>query len=99
MLDFNAGVGLKQTQTKIGELRFKQHFPKVTQSWFAKKIISKKDNIYLNHLMDEVAHIKLSKEEYPIPAPKNVPRNIAFVENPDKKQSINTMKTRFLCKC
>ena len=95
VLDFNAGVGLKQTKTKLGELRFKQHFPKATQSWVAKTIISKKGKIYLNHLNDEVGHIKLSKEEYPIPAPKNVPKNIAFVENPDKKQSINTMRTRF----
>ena len=42
--------------------------------------------------MDEVVHLQLSKEEYPISAPKYVPRNIALVEKPDKKQSI---KTRF----
>ena len=45
--------------------------------------------------MDEVVHLKLSKEEYPIPAPGNVPKNITLVEKPDKKQSINTMRTRF----
>ena len=45
--------------------------------------------------MDEVAHLQLSKGEYPIPAPKNVPKNIALVEKPDKKQFINTMRTRF----
>ena len=95
VLDFNAGVGLKQAGTKLGELRSKQQFSKVAQLCVAKKIISKKDKTYLNHLMDEVVHLKLSKEEYPIPAPGNVPKNITLVEKPNKKQSINTMRTRF----
>ena len=94
MLDFNAGLGLKQAETKL-ELRFKKQFSKVVQSLVAKKIISKKGKIYLNHLMDEVVQQQLSQEEYPIPAPKNVRKNIALVETPDKKQSINTMRTRF----
>ena len=97
VLDFSAGVGLKQAETKLGELRFEQQFSKVAQSWVAQKIISKKDKIYLSHWMDEVVHLQLSKEEDPIPAPKSVPKNIALVEKPDKKQSINinTMRTRF----
>lgn len=45
--------------------------------------------------MDEVVHLKLSKEEYLISAPRNVPKNIAFVEKLYKKQSINTMRKRF----
>ena len=95
VLDFNAGVGLKQAETKLGELRFKQQFSKAAQLWVAKKIVLKKDKTYLNHLMDEVVHLKLSKEECPIPAPGNVPKNIIIAEKPDKKQSINTMRTRF----
>ena len=95
VLDFNAGLGLKQAETKLGELRFKKQFSKVVKSLVAKKIIWKKGEIYLNHLMDEVVQRQLSKEEYPIPAPKNVRKNIALVETPDKKQSINTMRTRF----
>ena len=83
-LDFNAGVGLQQAETKFLELRFKQQFSKVTQSWIAKKFISKKGKVYLNHL----------NEEYLIPAPKNVPKNIAVVEKPDKKY-INTIRRRF----
>ena len=95
MLDFNAVVGLKQVEFKLGELRFKQQFSKVTQSWFAKQIISNKDKIYFHLSMDEVVHLKLSKEEYLISAPRNVPKNIAFVEKLYKKQSINTMRKRF----
>ena len=98
MLDFNAVVGLKQVEFKLGELRFKQQFSKVTQSWFAKQIISNKDKIQFHLLMDEVVHLKLSKEEYLISAPRNVPKNIAFVEKLYKKQSINTMRKDFLWK-
>ena len=42
--------------------------------------------------MDEVVHPKLSKEEYPIPTPKSVPKNIALAEKPDKKRY--TLKTQ-----
>ena len=73
-LDFNSGVGLKQVETKLGELRFKQKFSKVPQSWVSKKIILKKDKIYLNHFMDEVVHLKLWIEAYHILAPKMFPR-------------------------
>ena len=45
--------------------------------------------------MDKVVHLKLSKEEYTNPAPKNVPKDIELVGKRDKKQSNNTMRTRF----
>ena len=34
--DFKTGVGVKHLETKLGELRFKQQFSKVTQSWVSK---------------------------------------------------------------
>ena len=43
--------------------------------------------------MDEVVDLKLLREEYPIPAPKNVPKNITLVEKPENKSI--TMRTRF----
>ena len=43
--------------------------------------------------MDEVVDLKLLREEYPIPAPKNVPKNITLVEKPGNKSI--TMRTRF----
>ena len=46
-------------------------------------------------MTDEVVHLKLSKEEYTTPAPKNVTKYIELVEKRDKKQSNNTMRTRF----
>ena len=73
-LDFNAGVGLRQVETKFVELRFKQQFPKVTQSWIARKFISKKDKIYSSHLMDKVVDLKLSNEEISFLLQKMFPR-------------------------
>ena len=34
--------------------------------------------------MDEAVHLQLSKEDKPIPTPKNVPKNVALIEKPDK---------------
>ena len=47
--------------------------------------------------MDEVVHLQLSKEEYHIPVPKNVPKNIALVQKPDKKQSTNNYENKIFC--
>ena len=90
VLDFNAGFALKQAETKLENLDLSCNFQKLPNHGLQK--MYQRKEIYLNHLMDEVVHLQLSKEEYPISAPKYVPRNIALVEKPDKKQSI---KTRF----
>ena len=47
--------------------------------------------------MDEVVHLKLSKEEYPTPAPKNVPKDIELVEKRDKKQSNDNHESKIFC--
>ena len=83
VLDFNSGVGLCQAQTEGGDLRYKQQFSKVTQSWVVKKMASKKDKLFLTHLMCEVEHLRT---------------NIALTEKPDKKESIGVMRTRFVVK-
>ncbi len=96
ILDFNSGVRLPQAKTKSGKLKFKQQFSKVTQTWVVKKLASPKDRAYLNHLIDEVKHIQLSGEEYPLPSLGNVPSNIAPTEKPNKQEAIDNMRTRFL---
>ena len=45
VLDFNAGDGLKQAETKLGELRFKQQFSKVTQHGLQKNYIKQRQNL------------------------------------------------------
>jgi hypothetical protein len=46
--------------------------------------------------MDNVMHIRNTDEIYFAPQPKYVPDNIAGSEKPDKEESINNMRTRFL---
>ena len=58
-LDFNAGVGLQHPKTKKGELRYKQQFSRITQSWFVKKATDKKERIYMENLMEDTIAIKL----------------------------------------
>ena len=48
--------------------------------------------------MDEAVHLQLLKEEYPIPAPKNVPKNVALIEKPDKNNLLTLWEQDFLCK-
>ena len=67
VLDFNSGVGSQQAVTKAGNLRYKQQFSRVTQNWVVKKVSSKKERMYIKHLMDFVIHIKLTKEQFPVP--------------------------------
>ena len=94
-LDFNAGVGLQHAKTKKGELRYKQQFLRITQSWLVKKVTDKKERIYMEDLMEETIAIKTSDKAYPVPRLKSVPKNIAPTEKPDKREVINNTKTRF----
>ena len=74
VLDFNADVGPKQAKTKPGELRFKQHFSKVTQSLVAKKFISKKGKIHLNYLWMKLCIYNYRKKINPFLLQKMFPR-------------------------
>ena len=94
-LDFNAGMGLQHPKTKKGELRYKQQFSRITQSWFVKKVTDKKERIYMEDLMEETIAIKTSNMAYPVPCLKNVPKNIAPTEKPDKRGVIKQHENRF----
>ena len=52
VLDFNSGHST-HAKNKQGDLRYKQQFSEVTQSWVVKKISEKKDYSYKEYLMDE----------------------------------------------
>ena len=60
-----------------------------------KKVTDKKERIYVEDLMKETTAIKTANMAYPVPCLKNVPKNIARTENPDKREVINNTKTRF----
>lgn len=51
VLDFNSGIGITQAETKTGNKRYKLQFSKITQCWVVKKIASKKDKLYIEHLL------------------------------------------------
>ena len=95
ILDFNSGVGLNQATTSNQQLRYKQQFSKVTQSWVIKKIKLPKDKVYMDHLLDEIKYMQETRDKYPTPKLNNVPSNIALTEKPDKTDSIENMKSRF----
>ena len=73
----------------------KQQFSRITQSWFVKKVTYKKERIYVENLMEETIAIKTSNMAYPVPCLKNVIKNTAPTEKPDKNEVINNTKTRF----
>ena len=96
MLDYNAGVNLGQAQTKLGQLRYKQSYSKVINSWCVKKIAAEKPREYIDKLLDITVNLKLSGDVCELPKTKVVPNYIAPIEKPPKQEAIENMRTRFL---
>ena len=96
VLDFNSGVGAQQATTKAGNLRFKQQYSRITDTWVLKKIASKKNRTYRYDLMEDVFYLKKSNENYPIASLHDVPQNIAPIEKPDKAEAMMNQRTRFI---
>ena len=95
VLDFNAGSSVGQAKTKDGRLRYKQSFSKVTQNWVVKKIAAEKSRHYIHDLF-ECTIDRNTKFEDNIPQTGEIPKNIAPFEKPDKEESIQSMRTRFV---
>ena len=98
VLDFNAGTNRKQATTKKGKLQYKQSYSKVTQSWVVKKISEYKKRNYLTNIMQEIERHKIDAESGTenINVDSEIPKNIAPIEKPDKKEAIKKMHSRFL---
>ena len=61
VLDYNSGVDCKQAVTKEGDLRYKQCFSKVTQTWVVKRINKKKkEHNFIKDLM--ISLLEMSSE-------------------------------------
>ena len=95
VMDFNSGVNSNQATTKSGELRYKQSFSKVTQSWVVKKIKERKHRNYLSSIMHEIESQKDNGGFSQINVPTDIPANIAPIEKPDKKEAVKNMHSRF----
>lgn len=61
ILDYSARIGLQQIETKDGKKCFKQVFPKVTEGWYVKKVLSQKCLLYLEVLMKSTVDPKNTK--------------------------------------
>ena len=95
VMDHNSSVDLGQAKTKTGQLRYKQVFSRVTQSWVVKKIKAPKDKCYIDDIVEETLYIRQSGEKYPLPNLPKAPTNIAPSERPNKEEAIDSMRTRF----
>ena len=96
VMHFNATVLSPQAKTRVGKLKFKQQYSKVSNSWVIKKIKEPGEKTYLVELMRELVWLRESNEEVCRPDLQNIPTYIAPVEKPDKEDSIMAMRTRFL---
>ena len=96
VLDFNSGSVTTQAKTGSGELRYKQQYSKITESWVVKNISIAKVRDYTKDITSEVEHLVSSQEECLAPDVGDVPKNIAPTEKPDKKDDIQNICTRFV---
>lgn len=95
VLDHNSGLLSGQAQTKAGNLRYKHQFSKVSGSWVVKKITAEKNRSYATDLVEEVQYLVVNENEIEKPSIEDTPENIALVEKPNKKDTIENATTRF----
>ena len=82
----NMSVGPNQFVAKCGNLRYKQVYYKVTESYVAKKITAAKDKSNKNDIMEETLHLKNPVEQYLVPHLSNTPKSTLYVINQTKKR-------------
>ena len=88
-IDFNQGETLKQAKTKSGDDRH-VCFSKITKTWSANTSLDVFSNSV--HLTDKSVIEKKKLTEIELP---DIPRNVASVEKPDKKDIVKNQKSRF----
>ena len=82
----------------IGEPRYKVSFPRAQKNWVVKPIKEKKDYAHVHELVGNVVHavgsgnIEEIAEELNVP---DLPRNISNTPVPDKRQLIDSHRSRF----
>ena len=80
VLDFNCNWNNGQAKTIDGDLRYKQVFSKITQSWVVKKISDKNEKTYQNGLMIAILEVDRDLEGNKLPLLGTIPENIAPME-------------------
>lgn len=97
-LDFNLGSPLNQAKTKDGEYKYNVTFSKATKTWSAKPIKEKKSLDIFAELVNKTVDAVLRKKSIQIPVTQTIPKNIASIPKPDKKEVIENQKSRFVAK-
>lgn len=95
VLDFNQGSDLEQAKTKTGEKKYNVGFSKITKTWSAKPIKTKKDTLYLKNMVKETIDCAASKPFHERPVIPIIPKNIASAAKPDKNEIIKNQISRF----
>ena len=94
-LDFISGSDLPQAKTELGNPRYNINWSKITKTWSAKSIKEKKNYSFLHEMI--VDTLKCVEENYTLSTPElpELPKNIAPVQPPSKKEIIIKQQSRF----
>lgn len=91
-IDFNSGQHLQKAKTKKGDNRYNVCFSKITKTWSAKPIKEAKEFSNFQRLVDENVDAVIPNKTFRDLPTKNLPKNIAPVEKPDKQVFIKNQK-------
>lgn len=98
VMDHNSGINQQQAKTKKGELRYKTVYSRITSSWVAKKIMEKKDKVFIKDIMARIWLIGYAEYSDKNLNLEEIPSNIAKVPNPGKKVVVDSHTSRFMKK-
>ena len=93
-IDFNKGETLEQAKTKSGDYCY-VCFSKITKTWSARPVKDTKSVDVFSNLVDLTEESVTEKKKLTEIELPHIPRNIASVENPDKKDIAKNQKSRF----
>ena len=97
-IDFNQGQKLEQAKTMSGNKLFNVSFSKVTKSWAAKPIKEQKSMTIFSELVDQTVKALIEKTTFEEKENIKIPKNIAPIPKPDKKDVVRNQRSRFSVK-
>ena len=99
VLDHNHNTNREQATIKKGkrkgELRYKAECPKMTKEWVAKKIYKEKSYSHVHDMVKSAVESQTNNTVPPRQPTRNLPRNIAAAEKPQKAELIQRRLSRF----
>ena len=95
-INFNQGETLDQAKMKSGDDCYKVYFSKIMKTWYAKLIKDMKSLDVFSNLVDLMEKSVIEKKKLTEIELPDIPRNIAPVEKPDKKDVLKNQKSRFM---